>query len=66
MSKRHYLIKYEEEIGYITACNLKYKDSDNINLTGDWGEVNCKECLSKLKGRYALPKLNKTGDKEDV
>ncbi len=47
--KKHYLIKYEEEVGYITACNLKYKDSDNVNFTKDWGEVTCKKCLKYLQ-----------------
>jgi len=47
MRKIHYLIEYVEEFGYVTACNLKYEDSDNVIFSSKWEEVTCKKCLNK-------------------
>jgi len=47
--KTHYIIEVSEEVNYILACGLKYKDSDNLNLSRDINKVTCDKCLRMIK-----------------
>jgi len=48
--KTHKVIEINDELGVILACDLKYKDSADVNYSWNWKDVTCKKCLKVLKG----------------